>query len=934
MSEETLETLLRQRIEDKIEDKADVFGGFHRQLLAESARRFTRWDRLAEPEFADFIDLPAVTDALLHAIMAACSDIGLRTIVTAFRSRGTDPALAGMDYDEFHAWAASEHGRKELLGRFPELDRLLRLTAARRVEHARRVLQAAWEDRHLLHNAFATSGRVVSFVPGLGDPHRGGRTVSFVGWENGATAVYKPQQDSAQPLLEAVRSVADADGGFFGPLHPATVARPTHLWQERVQHTDLYETAGPARYFRRFGRVAALLTMLGATDLHNENVIATAEGPVVIDTETLVSLPATQASPLNRELEASVLNTLLFPARFSGATVDVDLSAVGCVSPGGSQKLQSHGLVDAGTDQIRFDQAPAVPQHRTNMATVRGEQLDPRLWVGEITAGFDEARALLGTHRTAIERVVERTSGWSIRQVLRPTYLYARFLEASLHPAHLASPSARADLLAKLPPRHRGLDAPEASDAALRDEVAALLDLDVPFYDLPCDSRQLRGSDGRPVVTASGDPVELPSTPQQAALRSIAAFFDRPAGRDLTYLGYALGSSVDDVWDVRRPPVHAGPALDDAPGWRADLAELVVGEADRPTWLMPRLDGDGLRLGAVDPALHEGGGLLLYLAEAGRAHGTSVIGADPAAVYATAMPPQLPTATTAAALSPFTGALSAVVTGLELRRRGADPARVVPPTLATDIDVRSLSIDDFDYLNGFAGYLLHRAEYTDDNGLPAIGPLLDRLLDLDGPPTGHEGELGLAHGRFGRIAALSALALSGADDSGTDDSGRVREHLDAFASAYLRHRWQDDSLRDAASRSSWCKGYTGVAFAAAKLLRAVGYSAQQAREALAPEVEHIINNAISGDISFCHGAAGRLAMLCWLADRLDWPALRVEAAALHGRFLDRYGEGGWSFGIGSVTDLPSFLYGRSGWYYAQLMLSDRRVELPLCLGGR
>ncbi|MFI9365850.1 DUF4135 domain-containing protein [Kitasatospora sp. NPDC053057] len=926
MSEETLEELLRQRLEDK----ADVFGGFHRPLLVECARRFTDWERLREADFADFIDVPRVLDSLLRAITDALAETSVRTLVTVFRSRHSDPLLTGLGYDGFHAWAATEEGQKELFSRFPELERLLRLSADRRVEHAQRVLRAAWEDRHLLQDAFGTGGRVVSFVPGLGDSHRRGRTVSFVGWENGVTAIYKPQQQSVQPLLEAVRSLADPGGAFFGPLHPRTVARPTHLWQERVQHTDVDEAVGPAGYFRRFGRVAALLSMLGATDLHHENIIATADGPVVIDTETLVSVPTANSSALTGELETSVLNTLLVPARFSGATVDVDLSAVGCVSPGGSQRLQSYGLVDPGTDLIRFDRTPAVPQHRTNMATVRGEQVDPRLWVGELTAGFDEARALLRTHRPAIERVVERTGHWSVRQVLRPTYLYARFLEASLHPAHLASPTARADLLGKLPPRHRGLDGPEASGAALRDEVAALLDLDVPFYDLPCDSRQLRGSDGRPVVTATGDPVELPSAPRQAALRSIAAFFNRPPGRDLTYLGYALGSSVDDVWDVRHPPVHAGPALTDAPGWLATLAELVVGEAGQPTWLMPRLDGDGLRLGAVDTMLHEGGGLLLYLAEAGRARGASAIGADPAAAYSTAVPPTLPRATAAVQFSPFTGLLSTVVTGLELRRRSADPALIPLPAMPSDdIDVHTLSLDDFDYLNGFAGYLLHRAEYAHDPALPPAAPLIDRLLDLDGPPTAHTGELSLAHGRFGRIAALSALALSGADAS-----GRVREHLDAFASGYLRHRWQDDSLRDAGSRSTWCKGYTGVAFAAAKLLRAVGYSAQQTREALAPEIEHIVNGDLGGDISFCHGAAGRLAMLCWLADRLAWPALRVEAAALHGRFLDRYGEGGWSFGIGSVTDLPSFLYGRSGWYYAQLMLSDRRVELPLCLGGR
>ncbi|NJP83089.1 hypothetical protein HCK01_38495, partial [Streptomyces sp. AA8] len=137
-----------------------------------------------------------------------------------------------------------------------------------------------------------------------------------------------------------------------------------------------------------------------------------------------------------------------------------------------------------------------------------------------------------------------------------------------------------------------------------------------------------------------------------------------------------------------------------------------------------------------------------------------------------------------------------------------------------------------------------------------------------------------------------------------DAGGRVREHLDAFASSYLRHRWQDDALRDAGSSAGWCKGYAGVAFAAAKLLRAVGYSAERTRDLIAPEVERITGGELRPDLSFCHGAAGRVAMLCWLADRLSWPELRSEAASLSDRFLDRYGDGGWSFGIGSVSDLP------------------------------
>ncbi|MFE5871741.1 type 2 lanthipeptide synthetase LanM [Streptomyces roseifaciens] len=938
LSDEFLEELLRQCVEAK----SGEFGGFYRPFLADCARRIREWDRSWEAEQAGFADLPRVAEGLLHAVMDECSRTGVRTLIAAFRGeREGAPDHAAPGYAEFHARVSGEPGRQELLDRFPELGRLLRLTAARRVEHAERVLRAARQDRHRLAEAFGTSGRIISLAPGLGDSHRGGATVSSVRWENGVTVFYKPQKESAQPLLEALRSLADEDGTFFGPVVPKAVVRPAYLWHECVVHADVDEAAGPAPYFRRFGRVAALLSLIGATDLHHENVIATAGGPVVIDTETLVALPDRQRTggtgALVRETEASVLSTMLFATRFSGATLDVDMSAIGCIRPGGSQKIRAYHVVDAGTDRIRFDHGPAVAQHGSNMATVRGEQVDPRLWAGEVTAGFHEARERLRTHRGAIEGLVERQQGWSVRQVIRPTYVYGRFLDASTHPAYLSSRTARTELLAKLPRRHRGFGTEDAGvgEALLRSEVDQLVDLDVPLFDVACDSRSLRGIGDEPVVTASGGTADVRSTPKEAALRAVRDFFDRPPGRDLTYIGYSLGSSVDDVWEARRAPVpiSSSPALTDAEGWHAMLADLVVGDDDgQQTWMTPRLEGDGLRLGGVNPALHEGGGLLLYLAEAGRLHGAPVIGADAAGAYATAMPRELPGTTSPADFSPFTGALSSVVTGLELRRRGA-PALPLPDLPAGDIDAGSLTVQDFDYLNGFGGFLLHHAEYAGEADRPAagpaVGPLLDRLVELDGSPGGHEGALGLAHGRFGRIAAMSALAAQG-----MDESGRAREHLDAFASAYLRHRWRDEALRDARSESSWCKGHTGVAFAAAKLLRATGRSPGETRAALAPEVERITAGEFGPDISFCHGVAGRLAVLCWLADRLAWPELRKEAAALNDAFLDRYGDGGWTFGIGSVTDLPSFLYGRSGWHYAQLMLRDARVELPLCLGGR
>ncbi|WP_078510422.1 type 2 lanthipeptide synthetase LanM [Streptomyces himastatinicus] len=936
LSDEFLEALVK-RTTDELPGH---FGGFYAPFLDECARHIAEWRMPGDGEWADIVDLPGVAESLLRSTLTRCADIGARTLITVLRGGALRTENAPSGYEEFHAWAASTRGRDAILGHFPELDRLLRLVAVRAARSAGEVLHAACREREPLAAMFGTGGRITSLTPGLGDAHRGGRTVTLLRWENGARAVYKPQQDDCGRLLRLLRPLLDEDGSFFGPLYPRTLAHESHLWQEYIEHTSLPGPEGAAIYFRRFGRVAALLSMMGASDLHHENVMALAEGPVLIDTETLVSLPGSPdvtldgQPPLARELERSVLNTMLFPTRFMGATLDVDLSGVGCVRPGASRKIWSFGVVDAGTDDIRFDRVPTVVEHGSNLATVDGTPVDPRRWSDEITAGFAEAREMLRARRARVEDVIRGCERWGVRHVVRPTFVYARFIEASTHPAYLGSGQARAELFGKLPKTQRGVGAASA-DAIHAGEVAALLDHDVPFYRAGSDSPLLRGDCAEEVGHIAG------RTPRECALSAVEAFFSRPPGRDLTYIRYALASSVDDVWDARDTIEHPDryPDLTDTDGWRAELDDLVVGrETAQPSWLAPRLEGAGLRLGGVNAVLYDGGGLLLQLARTGTARQeTNVVAA---CVAATAREPAVDV-TVPLSVSPFTGPLSERVTHWEIRRRLAgdrptddEPFAAVPvgtPTHALDVD--SLTAADFDYLNGYGGYLVYLAEYLEHGApeLTGVAPekLLRRLVELDGSPEEHTGELGLAHGRFGRIAAMSALVGKGMDG----DSG-ARDHLERFATGYLRHRWRDESLRDRGSAGGWCKGYAGVAYALVKVLGAIGRGPEEVREAVAPEVEWTLTADLGTDISLCHGVAGRIAMLCWIGDRLDWPELRVAAARLRARFLDRYGEGGWSCGIGSEPRLPSYFLGLSGWHHAQAMPEDPGVALPLCLGGR
>jgi type 2 lantibiotic biosynthesis protein LanM len=922
---------------------AKVFGGFYRPFVTDCARRLAQWEAEWGQDPLGGVDWRRVTPPLLGALMNELHRHGIRALISAFRAQRNEPGARG--YADFHAWVGGERGREHVLGAFPELDRLLHLATDHCLRNTEEVLAAAGRDRPALAGALGADGRVVRVQPGLGDSHRGGRTVCVVRWDNGATTVYKPQRRSCHTLLRALQGILDPDGSFFGPLCPPALVRDTHMWQGFVAHSDIRapgedaDTAA-ARYFRRFGRSSALLSMLGANDLHHENVIATADGPVVIDLETLVSLPELRGegnlSALWRDIEASPLNTLLFPVRTRGGAIDVDLSALGTVRPAESQRLRSYTVVDAGTDDIRFDALPAAVQPGgANVAAVDGEVVDPRVWVDHITAGYGEARTLLERHRAAVEEAAS-DGDWSVRQILRPTMLYARFLEASTHPAYLADKAARAALFDKLPHRHRGVD-PDLGAQVARAETAALVDLDVPFFEVDADSRDLSVNGTAECVGQA-----VATTPREALRARIGAFFDRPPGRDPAYIRSSLSSSVDDAWDTdTRRGRRAGlpgalPALTDVRSWHASLADLVVGDSDHPSWMTPRLFGAGLRLDAANTLMYEGGGLLVYLAQAAAAG--QATGVDPGAIYAGAAQEAVPGTPFPLGASPFTGLLSTRVTGLELRSRGVALGVPLPfPTLpdTTGLVVEEMSDEDFDYINGFGGYLVYRAAHGDtDPGGPRPAeldpePLLRRLIEIDGPPDTYDGGgLGLAHGRFGRIAAIASQVAAG-----TDTDGRARDHLERFAAAYLRERWSDEALGDRKARAGWCRGYAGVAYAAAEALTRVGYGAADVRRALEPEIDQVVASDLTPDLSLCHGAAGRVAMLCVLADRLRWPQLRDEAARLNTAFLDRYGEHGWHSGIGAAPELPGFMLGLSGWHYVQLMLADPAVRLPLCLGG-
>ncbi len=110
--------------------------------------------------------------------------------------------------------------------------------------------------------------------------------------------------------------------GFLSLRTLIVLNRNPHGWVEFVEHRSCHDIAELDRYHWRIGMHLCLAYVMGATDLHYENLIANGEHPVLVDLETMlqavarswdVLLASSADQQITEVLYDSVLSTGLLP---------------------------------------------------------------------------------------------------------------------------------------------------------------------------------------------------------------------------------------------------------------------------------------------------------------------------------------------------------------------------------------------------------------------------------------------------------------------------------------------------------------------------------------------------------------------------------------------------------------------------------------------
>jgi type 2 lantibiotic biosynthesis protein LanM len=861
--------------------------------------------------------------------------------------RGEVPGETTEDrYARFTALLLDHNRAAAIWAEYPVLDRLVESLGRQWVESTVEFLTRFRADREELEYRWGLATLdLASVQAGLGDFHHGGRSVLGLTFADGTRLAYKPRSLAVEHRFQDLLAFLNRAGAT--PAFPILrlLDRGTHGWVEWVPQGECETADAVRRFYRRQGANLAVVHALKGNDIHQENVIARGEYPVLIDLETLFhphlySLPDADDA-LQRATESladSVIAVGLLPTSLVAAGKEA-LSVDGLGSEAEAWTPTEvpvwHGL---GTDAMELRREKVRLPVSRNRATFDGRAVDSKSHAEEFLDGFRDTYRLIERHRDELLAdggPVAAFDDVEIRVVLRPTQTYGNRWIDGLHPDHLRSDAARDRHLAAL---EREAGARPNLRRVLDVEKKALARGDIPRFTTRPGSCDLVADDGS----------------------VFANYFDRP-GLDLArdrILAFGDADLARQEWYVRAtlelPPV-AEPVRTPTPS-AVGPKDLAVRVGDRLLRLAIKGKGNltwntvvpvGEDRSAISPVsldLYDGlPGIVLFLAYLGRETGLGRF-TDAARAAAETQRRLLDhPAMKISSAGGFTGAggLIYAMTNLgtlwndrEWIQRAVGMAEGVPERIERD---RS-----FDVIDGTAGCLasLHslRPFISNERFRSLTETGLNHLRTHETPQrigtgwlvpaVGERPLLGFSHGTAGIAWAIQgAVAATGLTEfTAVADAALAYERSQYSAET---GNWPD--LRADAGHGAdrhtvfWCHGAPGVGLARAHAMA----DRPDAQDEIETAFATTRDRGFGHSHCLCHGDVGNLLLLREMAG--DDPARAGAVRSRTDAVVNGLARSPFLCGSSQNVETPGLMTGLAGIGWGLLMLAGPGVPNVLRL---
>ena len=912
----------------------------------------------------------ATAEILFDNLPGRLAMILRRTLVLELNIARLQGLLDGADskerFNSFIARIAQPDIRREILGDYPVLARQLMVRIDQWRQTSREFLRHLADDWPTLRQTFWPSsegGRLVRAKAGVGDSHRGGRSVVLTEFSDGSSSlplVYKPRSLEIEERFNDFLRWLNGKG-FEPAFRTLTVVnRGDHGWVEKVEQKSCENEDELRRFYQRQGGFLAILYMLNAGDFHFENIIASGEHPVLVDLETLFHPRVTDGNGSSPELrlpellQRSVLGPGLLPNRSNNnpeKEEGVDLSGL---SPVAGQETWKPvlGVEKSGTDEMHFAYGMGTfPETHHHPSLTDGRELSAADYTDEIRDGFVRCYRLLMENRSELlddSGPIQAFAGAEIRVVFRATLSYAVLLAESFHPDVLQDALERDLVFDRL---WKTVAEQEHMARLISAEQRDLWRVDVPIFNTRVSSRDLWTSDGERLSNYFGE------SGLDMVRRTVENLGEEDLKRQdwlvkstLTTLAFAQGRTPGRSIETLMPsdPSAERQALGRAADEVAqELHRLAWVQDGRATWFTFNfLSGHHWNAQPAPPDLYDGlAGIAYFLAY----HGAVRSCPASTTLARQAMACLQGDLDAKPDLLDMVGAMngwgSLIHTYVHLAALWSEPQWLDEAEALVPLVDELLGSDQIhDIVGGAAGCLVALLELYDRRPAPstlavatrcgerlvAQAQAMDVGLGWILDEAGATPLAGFSHGTAGIAWALLLLAEKTGDARFRETAlGAIAYERGLFSDT--EQNWPD--LREGARPEdadapaddgrhficAWCHGASGITLG--RLLCLPFMDDAETRREIEIGLETTRATGFSQSDCLCHGNLGNLDVLLLASEALNDPALEQEVYQSAAALLPRVERTGWRYGIPGGMEPPGLMVGLAGFGYQLLRLS-------------
>jgi len=416
--------------------------------------------------------------------------ISIRVLIVEMNIMKDENKLVGANSQERYLYYSELLTKEEyidyLISKYPVLNRILLEKCKNQIRLINECLSNYIQDFEPMCETFEISAqsKIKQIIVTSGDSHNGGKKVILLELSENKI-LYKPHDFSSEKIFNEILESINKEQCIKYKLKTIkNITRDNYAWQDYIKAIGCTKIQEVEEYYYKIGAYLAVLYSLGCEDIHKENIIASGNNPYLIDMETLsncqaplINDKATMLEHFFYENSQSVFGTMLLPTNSAVSIFDYDIGGISGDDNIETSKWEAFDIKNQGTDNLQFvKESKFITGGCDNIVKLNGEATRARDYYKNIIEGFSDCyKIFIKTPNKVVDILKE--SEVIIRQVLRPTAVYSKFLEASTYPTYLTNEESFRGLFAKLDNLE---EVKEKKKAQI--EIESLYEFDIPYF--------------------------------------------------------------------------------------------------------------------------------------------------------------------------------------------------------------------------------------------------------------------------------------------------------------------------------------------------------------------------------------------------------------------------------------------------------------------